>query len=199
MSISRSGIWLARRWTVGWRACALCVVIVSACSGEAATPLITTADSGEVGKTLQGEEWVVTLLGQPQMSKTVGSGTAVERTDMGEDGTGQTGIREAKGMWLVLALEVTNDTGDLAMLGKRVLKVVDSQGEVYERAGVREAIGPLIWADERWVGQKENQLADNVFDVGQAREGPLAFDVPEGASGFTLMMEGTEEVIGLGF
>ena len=177
----------------------MCIVFVSACSGEEATPQVATADSAEVGKTLSGDGWVVTLLDQPQMTKVVGSGTAVERTDMGEDGTGQTGMREAKGMWLVLGVEVTNDTGDLAMLAKKLLKVVDTQGTVYERAGVREAIGPLIWADDRWQGQKENQLADNVFDVGQTREGPLAFDVPEGASGFTLVMEGTEEVIDLGF
>ena len=199
MSISCSDLWHAKRWVVGCLAIWLCVGFCSACSGAEGTLQVRTADGAEVGKTLQGEGWAVTLVDQPELTKQVGSGTAVERTDMGEDGTGQTGMREAEGLWLILAVEVTNDTGDLAMLARKVLKVTDGEGSEYQRAGVGEAVGPLIWADDRWEGQKENQLADNVFDVGQTREGPLVFDVPEDAGGFTLVMEGTEEVISLGF
>lgn len=198
MSISLSDLSFGRRWIGGCLAIWLCVAMVSACSSEAPAPQVQKADNAQVGTTLQAEGWAITLLEPPELTKKVGSGTAVERTDMGEFGGGQTGIREAEGIWLVLSVTATNNTGDLGMLPKRLLKVTDAQGGEHQRAGIK-IIAPLIWADERWEGQMQNQLIDYVFEVGGSRDGPLAFDVPEGATGLTLVMEGTDETIDLGF
>ena len=177
----------------------VCVLSLPACAaGAGATPPTTKAEDGEVGKSLQPEGWVITLVDQPEMSKQVGSGTAVERTDMGEEGGGRSGMRIAEGMWLVLTVEVTNGTGDLAMLPKKLLIVTDAQGGEHELAGLK-VHAPLINADDRWEDQQTNQLAQWVFDEGGSRGGPLVFDVPEDATGLKLTAEGTDDTIDLGF
>ena len=57
---------------------------------------------------------------------------------------------------------------------------------------------PHIYSDERWM-KDENQLRQIVMDAGEAREGPLIYDVPEDATGLILVMEGTDETLDLGF
>ena len=155
------------------------------------------AEKAEVGKSLQSEGWVVTLVEQPELTKQLGSGTAVETTDFGDEGFGWEGIRTAEGMWLILTVQVTNDTGDLAMLPKPLLKVADAEGGEYGRAG-HTVHAPLISADERWE-RLENSLAQWVFETNLPREGPLVFDVPEEATGLKLVMEGADDTIDLGF
>ena len=46
---------------------------------------------------------------------------------------------------------------------------------------------------------QEHQLIQFVFENGDARTGPLVFDVPADATGLKLTTEGTEETIDLGF
>lgn len=174
-------------------------VSLPGCSGGAgATPPTTKSEAGEVGASLEVDGWVVTLVDQPELSKQVGTGTAVERTDMGEEGGGRSGMRIAEGMWLVLTVEVTNGTADLAMLPKKLLVVTDAQGNKYELAGLK-IHAPLINDDDRWEDQQQNQLAQWVFDDGGTREGPLVFDVPEGVTGLKLTAEGVDAAIDLGF
>ena len=198
MNTERRGSRLHMGPIYGWVAIWLCVSLISACSGEDATREVRTADSSEVGKVLLGEGWEMSLVDQPELAKQVGSGSAVSTSGMGESGSGQTGIRIAEGMWLILTVEVTNSTGDLAMLPKDLLKVMDAQGGEHERAG-QKVHAPLIHADERWGSQQENQLIQWVFETGLPREGPLVFDVPADASGLKLVMGGTGETIDLGF
>ena len=100
--------------------------------------------------------------------------------------------------WTLVRKLEYNDSGDFAMYPKDLLTVTDAQGTEYE-VGNRKVIGPLINADDRWEGQTQNQLINWVFEVGLPREGPLVFDVPEDASGLKLVMEGTDEIIDLGF
>lgn len=176
----------------------VCLTLVLACSSEDPTPDVVTADSAEVGKTLLGEGWSVTLVGQPELTKQLGSGTATQATGMGDSGSGQTGVRVAEGMWLILTAEITNESEDLAMLSGNLVKVVDAQETEHSSAG-QKVHAPLIHADERWEGQQENQLIQWVFETGVPREGPLVFDVPEDAAGLKLTMKGTAETIDLGF
>ena len=177
----------------------VCALSLPACAGGGtATPPTTKAEDGEVGKSLQSEGWVITLVDQPEMSKQVGSGTAVERTDMGEEGGGRSGMRIAEGMWLVLTVEVTNDTGDLAMFPSKLLMVTDAQGGEYGLAGLK-VHAPLINADDRWEDQQQNQLVQWVFDDGGLRGGPFVFDVPEDVTGLKLTAKGTDDAIDLGF
>ena len=177
----------------------LSAVSLPACGSDAtATSQTTTSEAGEVGKSLQSNGWTVTLVDQPELTKQLGSGTGDETMDMGGgEGMGRVGVRIAEGMWLSLTVEITNDTGDLAMLPRILPKVADVQGGEYQRAGMMVQ-DPLINADERWERQ-ENQLIQWVFETNLPREGPLVFDVPEKATGLKLVMEGTDETIELGF
>ena len=198
MGTERRSLQRRRVWPVGLLGICLCVTLISACSSEEATPEVRVSESAEVGKTLQAGGWVVTLLAQPELTKQLGSGSGTETTGGMSEGGGQTGVRIADGLWLIVTIEMVNDSGDFAMYPKGLLTVTDAQGNEYE-VGTRKVIGPLINADDRWEGQSQNQLINWVFEVGLPREGPLVFDVAEDATGLTLVMEGTEESIDLGF
>jgi hypothetical protein len=158
---------------------------------------VRTTDSGEVGKSIEADGWVVTLADQPEQRKKVGSGAGDAREEAGPEGRGRTGTREAEGIWLILTIELSNETGDLALLPMKLLTIVDSQGSRYALQGMT-IHAPLIHADERWEGI-ENQLVQNVLETDVIYGGPLVYDVPEDATGLKLVMEGTDETIDLGF
>ena len=179
----------------------LCVAVVAACAGDG-DPMakVYIADSEDVGKSLRAQGWVVTLIEQPQQRKQVGSeeGTLPGLDQSGHyTAAGFSSMPEAEGMWLILGIELTNESGDLAMLSIRLLKVVDAQGREVGLEGLTVHY-PHIYSDERWM-KEENQLMQVVMDAGEAREGPLIYDVPEDATGLKLVMEGTDDTIDLGF
>ena len=181
------------------------VLSVASCRGgeeeQEAAPdvLAVTAENAEVGKTLEAQGWTITLVDQPELAKQVGSGAAHAMTDEADGFGGRSGIREAEGVWLILTVEMVNSTGELAFIPKSLLMVTDAQGGQYQPAKAREAVAPLINADDRWESQEKNQLIQWVFETELARNGPQVFDVPEDATGLKLVMEGTDETINLGF
>lgn len=169
------------------------VVGLSACAGGAtATPHTITSEDGEVGKALQSDGWVVTLIDQPVQTKQVGTGTANTYSDWGD-----VGHRLAEGMWLITSIQITNNSGAMAFLPKNLLKVTDAQGRDYP-ASSRSVHGIYVWSAERW-GKEKNQLVQNPIDTAETREGPLIFDVAEDATALKLTMEGTGDTIDLGF
>ena len=194
------------------------VLSAVSCSGEeggevtapepvAKAPAVTVvkAEDAEVGKTIRSDEWTVTLTDQPEKPELVGSGPVVEsfeRTmrsvDMDAAGIGHAGSIAAEGTWLVVSIEMTNETEDLAMLTRQALKVIDAQGREYVAApNVIQFMA--IEGDERWLDLRKHHLMEYVFDTGEARTGPLTFDVPEDATELKLTMKGTDETIDLGF
>ena len=176
-----------------------CVLSAAGCGGGTkATPEVTLGDSPDVGRTLQAQGWVVTLIEQPEQRKQVGTGAATStgQGSVGEQGS-ESGARIADGLWLIVPIELTNSTGDMALLSKRLLTVTDAQGQEYQFRG-REIHAPHIYSSERW-GETENQLMQNPMDTGVTRQGPLIYDVPADATGLTLVMQGTDETIDLGF
>ena len=161
--------------------------------------LVVKAQNAEVGKTLEAQDWSIGLINQPEQTKQVGSGAAAAMTDEADGFGGRSGVREAEGVWLILTVEMVNATGDLAFIPKSLLMVTDAEGGQYPPAKAREAVAPLINADDRWESQEKNQLIQWVFDTDVALQGPMVFDVPEDATGLELVMEGTDETIDLGF
>ena len=161
--------------------------------------LVVKAENAEVGKTLEAQGWSISLVDQPEQAKQVGSGAAAAMTDEADGFGGRSGVREAVGVWLILPVEMVNSTGEMAFFPKSLLMVADAGGGEYPPAKAREAVAPLINADERWESQEKNQLIQWVFDTDVARQGPMVFDVPEDATGLKLAMEGTGETIDLGF
>ena len=198
-----------RTRTRGWMCLVTVTFVVSLVScaggGEADLSEVVEAVDAEAGKTIRSDEWAVTLVSPPQLAKMVGTGPEIDRSLVGDVATdnsapagGRQGRLEAEGMWLVLALEITNETGDLAMLSKRLLKVVDAQGMDYPVADAMPHF-LLIDGDERWMTIQDNQLIEYVFEAGLPRGGPMVYDLPETAAGLKLVMDGTEETIDLGF
>lgn len=175
-----------------------CMVSLAGCGGGAtATPEVKLGDSPDVGKVLRAQGWVATLVAQPEQTKQVGEGAADARTEMDEMGRGRSGVREAEGMWLIITIEVVNETGEMAFLPKELLTVTDDQGRKYALEGLT-IHAPLIWTDERW-GNNDNQLVQNVIKTDVPYEGPLMYDVPEDATGLIFVMQGTDDTIDLGF
>ena len=158
------------------------------------------AEGGDVGKTIQSDEWAVVVLDQPERRKLVGSGAGADMLDIDAAApfVGELGEKEAEGIWIVLVVEVTNVSGDLAMLSKNLFTVGDSHGGSYPLASTNPHFS-LIEADDRWASIEDSQLVQYVFNDGDTRGGPLVFDVPENATGLKLAMQGTEDTIDLGF
>ena len=179
------------------------VVVLSAVSltgcGDRATraPEMVTAEGAEVGKTVEAQGWIITLIEPPLQAEKVGSGTGdVYDQAAGEEGS-EAGTRIADGIWLILPVELTNQTGDMAFLPSKLPKVTDAQGREFELEG-RATHLPYVNASERW-GKRENQLVQNVIDAGATLEGPLIYDVAKDATGLRLIMEGADASIDLGF
>lgn len=103
----------------------------------------------------------------------------------------------AEGIYVMVPVEITNVADELQMLTGSVLKVVDSAGQEHVAAG-RLKHEAYVWATERWMGVV-HELAPAVFNAEEMREGPLIFDVLEGATGLMLSIKGTDDAIGLGF
>lgn len=166
---------------------------------------VVVAEDAQVGKTIQSDEWSVSLTQQPEKPELVGSGPVVEsfeRTmrsvDMDAAGIGHAGSIAAEGTWLVLAIEITNDLDDLTMLTRGVLKVTDAQGGEYVAApNVIQFMS--IEGDDRWLDLRQHHLIEYVFEADEARTGPLTFDVPVEATELKLTLKGTDEIIDLGF
>ena len=157
---------------------------------------MNVADSAEVDKTLEAQGWVVTLVEPPEQRKEVGSGDVSVVTGHYEQ-YGFTSVATAEGWWLILGLEVTNDTGDMALVPTKLLKVTDAQGREYQLQGKMVHL-PVIWTDESWM-KDESYLFSDVVDNRVTLTGPLVFDVPEDATGLKLVMKGIDETIDLGF
>ena len=181
----------------------ICVAVVAACAsdGEAApragpASALNVADSAEVGRTLDADGWVVTLVEPPEQRKEVGSGD-VDIVSAHYEQYGFTSVVTTEGWWLILGLEVTNDTGDMALVPAKLLKVADAQGREYLLQGKMTTFA-VIWTDERWM-KEECYLFSDAVDDGVTLTGPLVFDVPEDATGLKLVMKGSDETIGLGF
>ena len=190
-----------RSWATVCLVTCLCVAILAACGGEG-DPMakVVTSDSADVGKSLRAEGWVVTLFEQPRQRKQVGSVEGAFPGGSESDhfvAAGFSSMPEAEGMWLILPIELTNESGDLAMLSIRLLTVVDDQGREASLAGIT-VHSPHIWSEERWM-KEENQLMQVVMYDAEVRQGPLIYDVPEDATGLKLVMQGTDDTVDLGF
>ena len=160
MGTKRLALQGRRSWAVvclvGW----LCVAVTTACAGEG-DPMakVSMSDSADVGKSLRAQGWVVTLIEQPQQRKQVGSVEGAFPGGSESDhfvAAGFSSMPEAEGMWLILGIELTNESGDLAMLSIKLLKVVDAQGREVALEGIT-IHSPHIWSEERWM-KEENQL-----------------------------------------
>ena len=200
----------------GWVALLVATLVLGAvsCGGdvsqEAAAPEpagkeplapIVVAENAEVGKVVRSEEWAIVLEGQPEQTKIVGTGEDVDSSSFrhsSDPGLGQRGNEEAEGVWIVLPVEITNESGDLAMLSKRQFAVVDDKGGEYPVGETTVLFVTILGSGGRWETVQEHQLIQFVFESGDTRTGPLVFDVPEDATGLKLMMEGSEEAIDLG-
>lgn len=191
-----------------WLALLSLLLLLSAVScGEqdaASQARTAKAENAEVGKSIEGAAWRVTLLEPPEQMKTVqgdiGStrGAALHLVEFNIDGRslGEEHVT-AKGVYVMVPIELTNISDEPQMMSGSVLQVIDSKAQEHAGAGHLEHV-VYVWTNERWL-DKTHELVPYVFDVGDVREGPVIFDIPEDATGLTLKMKGTDEVIDLGF
>lgn len=167
--------------------------IVSCGPAPDAGPALVESEGAETGKTVVADAWEVTLVAAPYMTKKVGSGPSAARS--GE--WGDIGEQVAEGIWLVIPIELGNSADEMRMLSGQFFKVRDGDGMEYAMAP-RPVHASAIWNDERW-GNRENQLPQNPIDIDTTRAGPIIFDIPAGASGLQLIMDGTQDFFMLGF
>ena len=181
-----------------------CVTVIVACAGDdggavsqaGPSSAMNIAGGAEVGKTLSADGWVVTLVEPPEQRKEIGSGD-VDIVSPHYEQYGFTSVVTTEGWFLIVGLEVTNNTGDMALVPSKLVKVTDAQDREYLVQG-KMIVFPVIWTDERWM-KEECYLFSDAVDDGVTLTGPLVYDIAADATGLTLVMKGTGETIDLGF
>ena len=208
MRNGRLGVWgSTARAGVGLLALML-VVGAASCGGGGAgeapvLELVVKAEDAAVGETIISDAWEVTLLDAPEQMERVGNESMGDLLQYMGEGTFQGGQSlsdvdvTAKGVYIVCGIEIVNISDEAQYLSTTVLKVVDSAGEEYFAEG-RVPHVVYVWITERWM-DKSNELIPGVMEIGEPREGPVIFDVPEDATGLVLMIEGADGTIDLGF
>ena len=197
----------ASRCCLGLLALALVLGVVG-CGGAAgeAEPApetgIVKAEGAAVGETIEGAGWRVKLLDAPERMKMLG-GEVLGGEGVGEHVHFGTGVSyrdddvTADGVFLALAVEVTNMSDEEQYLSSSTLQVMDSGGQGY-KAGAYIEHTVFVWITERWM-KKENIIIPGVMNPGVTVQGPAVYDVPEDATGLKLVIDGAEGSIDLGF
>ncbi|MEM7538866.1 MAG: hypothetical protein AAF639_42310 [Chloroflexota bacterium] len=171
------------------------IFLLTACGGGSGPPPPVLAENADVGASIQSDSWAITLLDQPAKDHMIGD----------EDGSAamvserEQASRTADGVWVIVPIQLTNTSGEEAMLTQKTIQIEDDQGRTYA-IGDRLVHHAQVWVSEsdRW-GDRENQLVQNVQDAGVEREGPAIFDVAEDATGLRLILKDAEGAIALGF
>jgi len=193
MAGSRSGSSMARAWK-GFLMTALLISLVACGSKATPTPAVTTAKNAEVGKSLESQDYELTLVDQPYEAKLVGGlvpGGGQLLTEY------ETVVREPKGIWLIVPVKLTNHSEEVRVLSKDAFVVKDAQGREFQVGGRLEHQAHVFEMD-RWKSN-DNYLVENPMSSGQTREGPLIWDVAKDSTGLRMTADGTEESFGLGF
>ena len=181
------------------------VVTVASCGGQgaeedgSALQPVVKAENAEVGKSIEGQGWRITLLDVPERMKMIGGEVAGVGTYVrlkGTQGFADDDIT-AEGVYVVAPIEITNISDEALYVSQSVLKVMDSDGQSYD-AGGRIEHKVYVWITERWM-KEEHELIPGVMDNGLTRQGPIIFDVPEDATGLALAIDGADDTIDLGF
>lgn len=164
---------------------------------------IVKAENAEVGQTIRSDEWQVTLLDAPEQMKRIGDEAMGDLLKYMGEGTFQGGQSladedvTAVGVYVVSAIKLVNVSAEPLYMSQTVLKVMDSEGQEYFTEG-RVPHVVFVWITDRWM-DKSNELIPGVMEIGEPREGPVIFDVPEDATGLVLMIDGADGSIDLGF
>ena len=191
---------------------ALVVVLsVTSCGGQgggqeaASEQQAVTAENAEIGKTLEGEIWKVTLLDAPVQMKKIGGDVGIDPRGIENyipgfevDGRHLTDDDiTATGVYIAIPIEIENTTDEPQMVTRAMLKIVDAEGQEHVFAQNLQHM-VCVWINERWMDDS-HLIVPSVPDAGEVRQGPLVFDVPEDATGLKLVMEGADDTIDLGF
>lgn len=177
-----------------------CSAALVACGGEdapgAAVP--QTAADADVGQSLESNLWKITLTDQPFLMEQFGTGTS---STIGSSEIAQewdTDVQVANGVFLVAPVQLTNGSDEMRMFSKSAgMVVTDAQGQEIALGKFSIHKTCVYFLADRW-GTNENFLVDNPMDGGVTWEGPIIFDVPEGASGFVMSFGESEGSIDLG-
>lgn len=187
------------------------VLSVASCEAEegeqevASQAQTVKAENAEVGKTIEGQGWKVTLLDAPEQMKMVGGnvgadpmgiekylpGFSIDRRHLTDDDI------TAQGIYVIVSVEITNTSDEPQMVTRGVLQVVDSEAQEYGAARNLQHL-VIVWTNEQWMDDA-HLIVPSVPDPGVVREGPLVYDVPEDATGLKLVIAGTDATIDLGF
>ena len=153
---------------------------------------IAESNNAEIGKTIQSQQWEITLIDSPLIVEQVGSGTAKMRKYF------DFGIREAEGMFLIVPVQLTNDADEMRMFTSKSSQLIVTDGQGRETPLAAAPVNmTATYDDERW-GEQENQLVQNPMEAGLTWEGPVVFDVAEDATGFRMSFKGSEDSVILG-
>ena len=176
-----------------------CLVALAACGGDGAatTPDTKTAENAAVGKSVASNLWEITLVDQPYLVKQCGAGTSSTYGSSSTEQDWDTDVQIAEGIFLIAPVQLTNGADEMRMFTKSTGLVV-TDGQDQEISLSRFTVHKTcVYFYERW-GANENYLVDNPIDAGVTWEGPVIFDVPEGASGFVMSFGESDGSVDLG-
>jgi hypothetical protein len=158
---------------------ACCLSILIACDGGESSPGPVTADTQnvDIGIPLQAGDWKVELLKPPEKIKVMGKGDITY---------------QAEGEFLVVFAKVNNHGQVMQVVGRDLFIVRDGKGQEYNP--VKSAVQIAYVLQHGMEPSLDSPLA-----AGESRDSVVIFDVPSDATGLTLGLAGTQDILKLGF
>lgn len=136
-----------------------------------------STDKASVGRTIKAGTWEVTLTAVAEKIKVVGKGDITY---------------QAKGVYIVVPLKVSNVGSEMQLLGAEEIAVSDAQGREFR---------PTVSAVQVAYGLPRGMeiILDSPLAAGASRESIIIYDVPPDATGLQLVLKGSEDRLDLGF
>ncbi len=128
---------------------AILAVLLAGCGGgSSSSPPPVQGINAETGKTIQSDDWMVTLLGQASKDKVVGDEEGEIQASISQY---EQAVRTAQGVWIIVPIELKNQGDEANMLLSSTIMIADDQGREYP-IGDRLVHHSQVWISEvtRW-------------------------------------------------
>lgn len=138
------------------------------------------ASSVSLDETITGSEWQITLTELPEKENVVG----------------EAGVTyQAKGVYLIVYLQVSNLADETRLFPPDLAKVTDAQGQEFITTSSTPQFAYIQTQPQRGL----ELLIDSPVPAGATRNTFLMFDIPTDSEGLSLVMDSAEGALELGY
>ncbi len=136
------------------------------------------AEDVDLDQIIQSEDWSAKITQPSEQAQLVGEDKIVYQAE--------------KGIFIFVFVEVENLSQALQVVPRDLLTLVDSQGNEYKATKSAIQVAYILPRDMAL-------LLDSPMKAGEKRTSLVIYDVPSDASGFNLLIKGSDETLAVGF